>query len=397
MERNLSVTQVNHYISTLLETNSVLKRMTVTGEISNFKRQGSGHLYFYLKDAGSRISCVLFKGNTRGLTFLPEDGMKVVVRGNISVYEPSGQYQLLVRTMETDGQGDLFQQFEALKERLAKKGLFDPKKKLGLPEVIKRVGVVTSPSGAAIHDIISVITRRDPGVEILLCPTVVQGDGAALSIASAIDRLCDLGNIDVIIVGRGGGSMEDLWAFNEESVAEAIHFADIPIISAVGHETDFTIADFVADFRAPTPSVAGEMVSQDIRERYQMLAAYYLRLTEAMTVSLNSRRQWMEALSYRIAAKNPGIVLEKERLKLAYLERRLISGIHSVLQEQHLLLSGFRERMSVLDIRGTLERGFVIVRDTKGQLVRIPGDIEPGSRLKLTFAKGDLTVIVSED
>ena len=323
--------------------------------------------------------------------------MKVVVRGNISVYEPSGQYQLLVRTMETDGQGDLFQQFEALKERLAKKGWFDPEKKLGLPEVIKRVGVVTSPSGAAIHDIISVITRRDPGVEILLCPTVVQGDGAALSIASAIDRLCDLGNIDVIIVGRGGGSIEDLWAFNEESVAEAIHFADIPIISAVGHETDFTIADFVADFRAPTPSVAGEMVSQDIRERYQMLAAYYLRLTEAMTVSLKSRRQWMEALSYRMAAKNPGIVLEKERLNLAYLERRLISGIHSVLQEQHLLLSGFRERMSVLDIRGTLERGFVIVRDTKGQLVRIPGDIEPGSRLKLTFAKGDLTVIVSED
>ncbi|SDX73824.1 exodeoxyribonuclease VII large subunit [Eubacterium barkeri] len=397
MERNLSVSQVNHYISTLLETNSVLKRMTVTGEISNFKRQGSGHLYFYLKDAGSRISCVLFKGNTRGLTFLPEDGMKVVVRGNISVYEPSGQYQLMVRTMEPDGQGDLFQQFEALKERLAKKGWFDPEKKAGLPEVIKRVGVVTSPSGAAIHDIISVITRRDPGVEILLCPTVVQGDGAALSIASAIDQLCDLGDIDVIIVGRGGGSMEDLWAFNEEPVAEAIHFADIPIISAVGHETDFTIADFVADFRAPTPSVAGEMVAQDIRERYQVLAAYRLRLTEAMMGSLKRHRQWMEALSYRIAAKNPGSVLEKERLNLAYLESRLISGIHSVLQEEHLLFSGFRERMGVLDIRATLERGFVIVRDTKGQLVRTPGNLEPGSRLKLTFAGGDLTVIVSED
>ncbi|HZW49322.1 MAG TPA: exodeoxyribonuclease VII large subunit, partial [Bacillota bacterium] len=261
---HMSVSQLNQFVKSLLDEVPFLKDVWVEGEISNFKLQNSGHLYFSLKDAQSSIRCVMFSMKARMLRFRPDNAMKVLLRGSVSLYERDGQYQLYATQMEPLGMGSLALALEQMKQRLAAEGLFDANRKTALPFLPKRVGVVTSPTGAAFRDIVNVITRRCPGVEIILAPVLVQGPGAAEQIAEAIQLFNRNRLADVLIVGRGGGSLEELWAFNEEAVARAIADSQIPIVSAVGHETDFTIADFAADLRAPTPSAAAELVVPEL-------------------------------------------------------------------------------------------------------------------------------------
>ena len=254
----VSVTQLNEYVRRTLASDPMLRGLSLRGEISNFKRHTSGHLYFSLKDENARIACVMFRQHAFGLRMQPRDGMRVVLDGAVSLYAQGGQYQFYAESMRPDGVGDLYLRFEQLKAELEREGLFDPSLKKPLPLLPRTVGVVTSPTGAAVRDIVSVSSRRNPGVHLLLCPASVQGDSAAGEIVRAIKTLDRLPEVDVIIVGRGGGSIEELWAFNEEAVARAIFACRTPVVSAVGHETDFTIADFVADLRAPTPSAAAE-------------------------------------------------------------------------------------------------------------------------------------------
>ena len=278
----LSVSALNNYIKNIFENNRTLSSVTVRGEISNFVNHRSGHLYFTLKDADGQIRSVMFKSRALTLKFMPESGMKVIVHGSVTVYPRDGSYQLYATSMQPDGIGALYLAYEQMKERLAKEGLFDESHKLPIPRIPATVGVITSPTGAAVRDIINVTGRRFPQAKILLYPALVQGEGAEASLISALDYLDKSGLCDVIIIGRGGGSIEDLWAFNGESLARRIYYATTPIISAVGHETDFTICDFVADMRAPTPSAAAEIAVPDRRELAQRLDSFVERLSLAL-------------------------------------------------------------------------------------------------------------------
>ena len=260
--RIATVTQINNYIKAIMEQTPVLQNVWIKGEISNFKLHSSGHIYLTLKDGGAVLRAVMFRGAAQSLRFRPEDGMKVLARGRISVYEAGGQYQLYIEEMEAEGQGDLYAKFEALKKQLGEEGLFDEQRKKKLPQFPAAIGIATSPTGAAVRDMINILRRRYPMVRVILYPCLVQGEGAAKTVVSAIEHFNSTKSVDVIIIGRGGGSIEDLWAFNEEITARAVAASELPVISAVGHETDFTISDFVADLRAPTPSAAAELADR---------------------------------------------------------------------------------------------------------------------------------------
>ena len=301
----LSVTDLNLYIKDIIAVDDILGDVLVKGEISNFKAHSSGHMYMSLKDSGSVLRAVMFRSAAAKLTFAPQNGIKVVAHGRIAVYERDGQYQLYIDKMQSEGQGDLYAAFEMLKQKLAKEGLFDPAHKKRLPKYPKRIGVVTAPTGAAIRDIINVLTRRFSYADIVLYPVLVQGENSAASIVSAINYFNATKSADVLIVGRGGGSIEDLWSFNEEAVARAIYDCEIPIVSAVGHEIDFTISDFVADLRAPTPSAAAELVvpSQDeLSEKFNNV--YKLIYKQARQI-IENRRMRVERCADRPIFKNP--------------------------------------------------------------------------------------------
>ncbi len=324
-----TVGQVNTYIKNMFESDVVLEHITVSGEISNCKYHTSGHIYFTLKDAGNTLSAVMFHRDAMGLRFRLEDGQKILVTGRVSVYEAAGKYQIYATKIEKVGSGDLFERFQALKKQLSEMGMFDPMYKQKIPAYAKRVGIVTAQTGAAIQDIINISTRRNPYVQLILYPAQVQGIGAAESIVEGIQYLDTYGNVDVMIVGRGGGSIEDLWAFNEEIVAHAIFQAKTPIISAVGHETDFTIADFVSDLRAPTPSAAAELAVYDYALLESRIIESQRRLTDAILHTTEYRRMQIAQYYKALMVHKPEHMIREKRQRLDEYAERMEHSIES--------------------------------------------------------------------
>lgn len=371
----LSITALTKYIKRKFDADPHLRDIHVRGEISNFKQHSSGHMYFTLKDEKARILAVMFSSQARALKFLPENGMKIIVKGDITVYEPGGQYQIYIKQMQPDGIGELFLAYEQLKQRLEAEGLFAAKNKKLLPLYPKTIGVITSPTGAAIRDIITTIKRRYPIVNILVFPALVQGENAAPSIAKAIEKANSMQGIDVLIVGRGGGSIEELWAFNEELVARSIYASMIPVISAVGHETDFTIADFVADLRAPTPTGAAELAVPHIDELMDRLLQRQTRLLRVMQEKFRFEKERLSRVQKSYAFRYPHRLYEQKLEQVDKLTEMLVRGASRLIsgkRDQHLNAAKRLERNHPIELlhegRGRLER---VEKDVNGALVRI--------------------------
>ncbi len=395
MKNVYSVGQVNTYIKNMFAQDFMMQRISVKGEVSNCKYHSSGHIYFTLKDAVGTISAIMFAGNRRGLAFPMKEGDKVIVTGSIEVYERDGKYQLYAREIALDGAGNLYLKFEALKRELEEMGMFAPEYKKPIPKYIRRLGIVTAPTGAAVQDIRNIARRRNPYVQLILYPALVQGDGAVNSIINGIHALDALG-VDVIIVGRGGGSIEDLWAFNEEEVARAIFECETPVISAVGHETDTTIADYVADMRAPTPSAAAELAVFD----YQAALERQQRLQAQMERCLRQRAQnaYLRLREYqtRLRYLSPELKLRERRKLAADLEEKLSGRMEQILKgKRHelALLSGRLEGMSPVK---KLSQGFSYVADESGHAVTDASAVSVGQQLTVHLLKGRLQAEVTE-
>lgn len=395
MKNVYSVGQVNTYIKNMFAQDFMMQRISVKGEVSNCKYHSSGHIYFTLKDAVGTISAIMFAGNRKGLSFPMKEGDKVIVTGSIEVYERDGKYQLYAREIALDGAGNLYLKFEALKRELEEMGMFAPEYKKPIPKYIRRLGIVTAPTGAAVQDIRNIAKRRNPYVQLILYPALVQGDGAVNSIINGIHALDALG-VDVIIVGRGGGSIEDLWAFNEEEVARAIFECETPVISAVGHETDTTIADYVADMRAPTPSAAAELAVFD----YQAALERQQRLQAQMERCLKQRAQnaYLRLREYqtRLRYLSPELKLRERRKLAADLEEKLSGRMEQILKgKRHelALLSGRLEGMSPVK---KLSQGFSYVADESGHAVTDASAVSVGQQLTVHLLKGRLQAEVTE-
>ena len=393
--RVLSISQLNFYIKSLIENDPKLNIVFVTGEISNLTdHYRSGHIYLSLKDEKSVIRAVMFAGNARNLRFKPADGMKVICRGRIAVYEPNGQYQLYIEDMQPDGIGALTLAYEQLKKSLAEKGLFDNAHKKPIPKFPKTVGVITSPTGAAVKDILNVLNRRFPSVDIVMCPVLVQGDSAPPQLVRAVKTLDENNVCDVIIIGRGGGSIEDLWAFNNEELAYAIYNCKIPVISAVGHETDFTICDFVSDMRAPTPSVGAELAVPDKEE----LMAYYksqLQYISSM-IDLKQRRlsNLITDMQRRLALVSPQKKISDYENKLRYYNdtiQKLVSEIYNEKANQITTLSSKLETLNPLSI---LSRGYSIA-EKDGKVISLKTDLKLNDEFTLKLSDGKITAKVT--
>jgi exodeoxyribonuclease VII large subunit len=348
MDKNIfSVKQVNHYIKSILEKNELLNDVWIKGEISNFTLHRSGHMYFSIKDEGSVIHTVMFKGNARKLRFFPKDGDKVVLRGNISVYEPNGKYQIIIRELQLDGIGSLHIAYEKLKEKLAKEGLFSDVHKKEIPKFPKVIGVVTSPTGAALHDILTTLKRRYPLAKVIFMPVLVQGEGAPSSIINALETLNEYEEVDTLIVGRGGGSIEDLWGFNDEKVARSMFASRIPIISAVGHETDFTIADFVSDARASTPTGAAELATYySVNELKQLIANYEGKYKRELFNSLKNKQDQWKRDSQTLQYFHPRKVHDLQVQRHDLLNEKLLNSIARVIEFKR---QDFDLTLSILD------------------------------------------------
>ena len=396
MRKNVySVGQVNTYIKNMFAQDFMMQRISVKGEVSNCKYHTSGHIYFTLKDASGTMNAIMFAGYRRGLSFQMKEGDKVVVTGSIEVYERDGKYQLYAREIQLDGAGNLYLKYEALKRELEEMGMFAPEYKKPIPAYIRRLGIVTAPTGAAVQDIRNIATRRNPYVQLILYPALVQGEGAAGSIINGI-RALDAMGVDVIIVGRGGGSIEDLWAFNEEEVARAIFECETPVISAVGHETDTTIADYVADMRAPTPSAAAELAVFD----YQAALERERILRERMNKCLRQRAQMtflrLREYQTRLRYLSPELKLHEKRKLAADLEEKLGNQMEQILREkrhQFAILSGQLEGMSPVK---KLSQGFSYVSDQAGHAVTDASKVAVGEPLTVHLLKGTLTAEVTE-
>ncbi|WP_444660014.1 exodeoxyribonuclease VII large subunit [Caproiciproducens sp. R2] len=391
----LSVTQLNTYIKSKFDGDENLAHVFVSGEISNFTNHyKSGHFYLSLKDEKCVIRAVMFAQNARRIRFLPQDGMKVIVRGRVSVYEATGQYQLYIDDMQPDGLGALNLAFEQLKAKLEAEGLFAPERKKPLPAFPERIGVITSPTGAAVHDITSILARRYPLAEIVFCPVLVQGEGAAPQIVDALARFSRLLCADVIILGRGGGSLEDLWPFNEEIVARAVAASEIPVISAVGHETDFTICDFVADLRAPTPSAAAELAVPDRAELEYTVRYDLSRLKQSMQKKLAGLKQNLDALTSRHSFKDPLNRIELERIRTDQLAVRLNQSMRRKTADARSALSSVSGRLNALSPLATLSRGYSIIYGQDGHVVTRVSDVKTGERISVLLNEGTLGCVV---
>lgn len=392
----VSVSWLNHYVASLLERDPFLTAVLVRGELSNCKIYASGHLYFMLKDEQASVSCVMFRREAAKLRFRPVDGTRVVLTARASVYDRDGKFQLYVSDMTADGIGDLFLAFEQLKQRLAAEGLFDEKHKKQLPLLPARIGVVTSPSGAVIRDIINVLGRRFPQFSLQLYPVPVQGEGAAEKIAAAIRRLNERSEVDVIIVGRGGGSIEDLWAFNEEVVARAVYESVIPVISAVGHETDFTICDFVADHRAPTPSAAAELVMPVRADLDDSLLLQKNRLFRALRHRAAIAAEQLNRLTHNRVFCEPFLLIEKRQTDLDRIHERQQQSIEKRLMGSKAnlqLLAGKLDSLSPLKV---LSRGYGLVTDpVSGKPLTSVAMIQSGGQIRVLLTDGDLDCTVN--
>lgn len=409
MNQVFSVSQMNRYLKGMLHQDPLLSRVQVSGEVSNIKYHTSGHLYFTLKDPGAALCCVMFAGNRRGLAFAMKNGDKVLVSGSVEFYDRDGRCQLYATAIRKEGLGELFERYEALRQELSERGMFDPMYKKPIPRFSLRVGVVTAPTGAAIRDIQNISRRRNPHVKIFLYPALVQGEGAKESIVRGIRALDRLG-VDVLIVGRGGGSLEDLWAFNEEMVAEAIFECRTPVISAVGHETDTTIADLVADLRAPTPSAAAELAVFDFWQMQEDLLATRQRLRRGVLQKANAAGQRARLLALRLAAKNPRRQLRDRSVRAMHLEEafanvmegkiaasrrraELLSGElrgreRAILTERQKRLVHLAGRFQGLNPLDRLRQGFSFTADEKGRAVTRISQVRPGERLVVHVTDG---------
>ncbi|WP_026497219.1 exodeoxyribonuclease VII large subunit [Butyrivibrio sp. WCD3002] len=388
MRNVYTVAQVNSFIKNMFQQEPLLNLLTIKGEVSNCKYHSSGHIYFTLKDASGAISCVMFNGNrAAGLKFQMKDGQQVLVTGTVDVYPRDGKYQVYARKIEPDGEGALFEKFERLKAELEERGMFDKCYKRPIPKYIKTLGVVTAQTGAAVKDIINVSTRRNPYVQIILYPAIVQGDGAAESVAAGIEALERM-NVDVIIVGRGGGSIEDLWAFNEEVVANAIFNCNIPIISAVGHETDTTISDFVADMRAPTPSAAAELAVYDVSLLIQDINDYQDILGRRMMDKINLLRQ-KEANDRRLLQHlSPVARIRDQRMRAAQSRDRLERLMLERIRDKKHLLDVDIERLKALSPLDKLKSGFSYIADKDGQNIKKISQVKAGDELDIYVSDG---------
>lgn len=364
------------------------------GEISNLARPASGHLYFTLKDDKAQIRCALFRGKQQGLPFNPENGLQVIARARVSLYEPRGDYQLIVELLEPAGEGELRRRFEQLKNKLHAEGLFAADQKIALPSLPQRIGIITSPSGAVIHDIKTTLERRFPAISVLLYPVAVQGAGAADDIAAMIALASARGECDVIILARGGGSLEDLWAFNEEKVARAIANCSIPVVSAIGHETDYTIADMVADARAATPTAAAEMLSPDQAEIHALLRSHWLQLHSAIVNYINGVRQSVDVASLRIVHPSERINRVREQLNFASQHQALLMSARIHAASARLQAVG--GRLNALSPLATLQRGYAILSAADGNIITNATRIQRGDKLHAQLAHGELDCIVED-
>lgn len=382
-----TVAQVNSYIKNMFMQDFMLQSVFVKGEVSNCKYHSSGHIYFTLKDEKGTISCVMFAGNRSGLAFRMQEGQQVIVGGSVDVYERDGKYQLYAKQIVLDGAGLLYEKYEQLKRQLEERGMFDSCYKQPIPEYIRTLGVVTASTGAAVRDIINIATRRNPYVQIILYPAIVQGEQAVPSIIKGIQTLEQYG-VDVMIVGRGGGSIEDLWAFNEAAVAQAIFDCSVPIISAVGHETDTTIADFVADLRAPTPSAAAELAVYEYRQYEELLADYKYQLDRQLHNQLNRYRSRLEQLSIKLRYLSPVNQIREKRTYALKLEERLEQSMQAVLLKKRHLFEMYIERLKGLSPLDKLNQGFSYVSDADGRTITDIDRVEIGDVLNVHVANG---------
>lgn len=385
----MTVSALNRYVKNLIDNDELLGMVYIKGEISNFKKHYSGHLYFTLKDESCLIKCVMFKTYTPNLDFEPKDGDSVLILGSVAVYERDGIYQIYVKGMEIDGVGALYAEYEKLKARLADEGLFDEDKKKPIPMLPKSIGVITSKTGAVIRDIINVTTRRFPNVNIKLYPASVQGAGAAATIVKALEYFNEKKNVDVIIVARGGGSLEDLWPFNEEVTARAIYASEIPVISAVGHETDFTIADFVADLRAPTPSAAGELAVPEINEVKWKINNSQNKLKILLKQKVEAMKARFEKIMKSRIFKDPFDMLRQRQMTISNFEKQMANKVKLNLKDNRISLIEKISKLDALSPLKTLTRGYAIVENKENKVVTSTNDLESGDVVKIVLQDGN--------
>ena len=391
----LSVTQLNEYLKMVIEGDRVLSNVFVRGEISNFKLYSSGHAYFTLKDDSGQLKSVMFRSYFSRLAFLPEDGMRVIAHGRVSVYETNGQYQLYVDDIQPDGAGSLAMRFEQLKRKLAAEGLFDEARKRPLPPMPKRIGVITSPSGAAVHDIINVLGRRFPMAEMILYPSEVQGTQAPAQLISGIEFFSMTGIVDVIILGRGGGSAEDLWAFNDECLARAVASCSVPVISAVGHESDFTICDFVADRRAPTPSAAAELAVPDMGELLRSFAAMQVGLQTSLQKRIAQERRILAQLTSSRVFTRPEQMLDRFRIRIDECDADLNRAVEQTLSSKRQVTASVAGKLQALNPLSILSRGYATV-SIGGKSVTSVKQVNENDTLDIRMADGLVRATVSQ-
>ena len=388
MARNVyTVKQVNSYIKNMFTQDFMLNRIYVKGEVSNCKYHTSGHIYFSLKDESGTIACVMFAGQRGGLSFHMREGQQIIVLGSVNVYERTGSYQLYAQEIRLDGEGTLYEKYQMLKQELEEMGMFAPEYKKAIPRYAKRIGVVTAPTGAAVRDIMNISARRNPYVQLLLYPAQVQGEGAKESIVRGI-RMLETKNVDVIIVGRGGGSIEDLWAFNDECVARAIFDCQVPVISAVGHETDVTIADYVADLRTPTPSAAAELAVWDYRQLQGYLDECRLRMNRSMTGTIRINRLRLKELDVRLSYLHPRHKLQDQQQRLIELEEELRTLMRDRVKEARHRLAIQIEKLNGLSPVRKLNQGFAYVEEADGGVVKSIRQVEKGDELTVYVTDG---------
>lgn len=384
-----SVNELNSYVKRILDNDENLKHIFVTGEISNYKAHYSGHLYMTIKDESASVKAVMFAGNASRLRFRPENGMKVLIFGTVSLFPRDGSYQLYISDMQPDGMGALSVAFEQLKKKLAAEGLFSDSYKKPIPKFPTRIGVITSETGAAVQDIFNILSRRFPSAEVVLRPTQVQGDGAAQDIAKAIYVFNEYNAADVLIVGRGGGSIEDLWAFNEEVVARAVFASEIPVISAVGHETDYTICDFVADLRAPTPSAAAELAVPDRLELKSELISYKQHILNLTKNKLDKERSKLLAIEKSGALRDPVTKLNENRRELLYLSERITNLTVSAVDGNKMKYAALAGKLNALSPLGVISRGYALA-ERHGKVVTKVKDISVNDEISVRLSDGTL-------
>lgn len=393
----LSVSQLNRYVKSRMDADENLYNVFLVGEISNFTNHyKTGHFYFSLKDEEAQIKAVMFRGNASKVKFRVENGLRVIVRGRVSLYEAAGSYQVFVDDMQPDGAGALQLAFEQLKEKLQNEGLFDETQKKPIPKYPKRIGVITSETGAAIQDILNILSRRYPLAEVILAPVLVQGEGAPEQLVAAVERFNRLACADVLIIGRGGGSAEDLWAFNDERLAYAVYRSEIPVISAVGHETDFTICDFVADLRAPTPSAAAELAVPNQSELYTGIAALQARLQNSVFAALQTERQSLALLKGKSVLQNPSVYFDTLRMRLLTANNAFEASQQRILHQAHLRLQENAAKLQSLSPLSVLARGYAVAELADRTVLQSVTQLQKGDAFVLQFADGKADCVVKE-